>query len=62
MWCPVHLDRVIGLKRRNLLLAALASTSLSLSAVTTAMADASIVIDASTPVAQSDSGMPPPAT
>jgi hypothetical protein len=56
MRCLVDLDRRIGLKQRNLLLAFLTSTSLSLSALATALADASIVVDASTPLAQSASG------
>jgi hypothetical protein len=53
----VELGRVVShFKRCNLLLALLALTSLGISAVTTALADAAIVVNASTTVTQSDSG------
>jgi hypothetical protein len=53
----VDLGRVVShFKRCNLLLALLALTSPGISAVTTALADATIVVNASTTVTQSDSG------
>jgi hypothetical protein len=57
VWYLVGLGRRIWcLKRRNLLFAFFASTSLGLSAVTTALADSTIVVDGSMAVTQSDSG------
>ncbi|MFB9263697.1 hypothetical protein ACFFWD_11010 [Bradyrhizobium erythrophlei] len=51
----VDLDRLVGVKQR-LLLALLASTTLSFSWVAPALADVSILVDAGTPMIQSDSG------
>lgn len=56
MQCLGDLGHLIGLKRRSILFAFCATTSLSFGGVTAALADASIVVDASTTLAQSDSG------
>src|SRR5262245_49091519 len=56
MNCPAGGYRLVSSKQRDLLLAFLVSASLSLCGATTARTDASIVIDASTTLAQSASG------